>query len=244
MSTGKRKHSRRRATKRPPAAVVPAVQHVPFTTAEELLDALSPRHPYWKEDQSAWVFRGHADITWPLLPAALRPDVLLGYEPGMKEGTFPTNGEQVRAEFKVLWDFLKRADAQGLPVPGDSQLFRLPEGWRQHLAPFLDENLKSGTHQWPPSELLSQAALAQHYGVPTRLLDWARNGAVAAYFAARGAASAWANGNPKKLTHIAIWALNWQYVCNRWPGGTVPQMRNIRGNRSPVGTWLGREQPE
>jgi hypothetical protein len=56
---------------------------------------------------------------------------------------------------------------------------------------------------WPPDELISLMALAQHYGVPTRLLDWTRNPFIAAYFAAIGA--------HESAEKICVWALSGVY---------------------------------
>lgn len=53
--------------------------------------------------------------------------------------------------------------------------------------------------RWP-HWLVELAALAQHHGVPTRLLDFTRHGPIAAYFAAL---------EPKKSAeHLCVWAFD------------------------------------
>ena len=44
------------------------------TTASEFIEALRRSNPLWWEgNQMPWVFRGHADASWKLLPSAWRP---------------------------------------------------------------------------------------------------------------------------------------------------------------------------
>jgi hypothetical protein len=60
---------------------------------------------------------------------------------------------------------------------------------------------------WLPVEYEELAALAQHYGVPTRLLDWSKEINVAMYFASIGAIQAIHNKS-KVEPYVVIWACN------------------------------------
>jgi hypothetical protein len=112
----------------------------------------------------------------------------------------PTVDTQIRAELSTLWEFFCAADRQGLRLPEDSQDLR--EVLKQYVsvADDLFEAVESGKESWPPNHLISLTALAQHYGVPTRLLDWTWNPYIAAYFAA-------ANSR-KGSADICVWAFS------------------------------------
>ncbi|MCL0113594.1 FRG domain-containing protein, partial [Klebsiella pneumoniae] len=80
----------------------------------------------------------------------------------------------------ILRDFYKLADNHGLKVPNVEKL-------RNSLIGRYDYNFtQQGRIEWLSQDILEVAALAQHYGIPTRLLDWSYDPFVSSYFAASG----------------------------------------------------------
>ncbi len=173
-----------------------------FSTVNELFDYLSP----WGEESGldGFVFRGHSNDSYELTPAALRLHVAEDFWRACGSKPFGEQWNwlswQIDAEYRLLRSFYRLADQRGLEVPVSSRM-------RSNLAQDFDTVGLVGFDQqdiWVPTDMHEVAALAQHYGVPTRLLDWTYDIYVALYFAFKGAIG--------KSGNLAIWALNKEYL--------------------------------
>jgi hypothetical protein len=174
-------------------------------TAAEFLDNLRISHPNWRgQNSDKWAFRGQGDARWHLVPKAFRPDTDLGYKGKPVHPPLPPL-RQFEMELAALNHFLFTADRVGLPIPGDNQSLRLPStivGKRDYRT-------------WPWPAMLEVLAIAQHHGVPTRLVDFSHNSLVAAFFAAESAAKKLTAGNEvPRDTCIAVWAVDLWYVAD------------------------------
>ena len=155
---------------------------------EEIYNIFSNIDDHWVRIHRSWIFRGQRSSEWDLLPSLFRIDVA-------KKWILQKKDEEIdyidfcRREFEIIGNFVKLSDSVGLKVLTDSYELRT-------------RDIKKGEN-FPPKQNIEIWAIAQHHGIPTRLLDFSHNGLYATYFAVLDAYV------KNDLTgDLAVWAIN------------------------------------
>lgn len=203
----------------------PYILQIHYEDAKSFLKAISYGGDLYGLFNEHFVFRGHSSDKYLLLPSALRGNMPFESEKiNPKEPKEITDkkyalGEkeqmQVHMEYKFLQDFFNQCDCNGLYVPEVDTL-------RNSFYPGIDGETLLLAGPWLSKQYWELAALAQHHGVKTRLLDWTQDLFVALYFASTGvyndpqeekdvrmALDNYRQGKPIVEEHdMEIWALN------------------------------------
>jgi hypothetical protein len=171
-------------------------------TALEFVTVLEPLTGVFVQTPTlpGYVFRGCSSYSHELLPAAYRSGAKLLGGADWVSPPLVTIGDQCKAELFTLKRFFDVAAANGITLPEDSQGLRA--NFDQLARDMFFSASPERPMEWPPSEFFSIMALAQHYGVATRALDWTWSPLIAAYFAARG-------GMQNKNDKIVVWAFSY-----------------------------------
>jgi FRG domain len=154
------------------------IEIVDCATLDEFWEEMSPIGKRFGRRHDRFIFRGQSNSEWELVPRVFRTSVINTYKRGMMS-TLSNHPGQFFFEWSLLHGFIQYCDAAGLTVPGDSMEFRA----------YFDQNNITNVHgitskNWPQDRVVPLMAMAQHHGVPTRLLDWSSNPYVACYHAA------------------------------------------------------------
>ncbi len=212
-----------------PVAMVelPVVQEVQFSEASEFLQYLDLKNERWGNGlRRKWVFRGHGNCNWELRPSAWREPgkTILAHlrkrleafrdeipPTGIRVSYIKCDYEEcligVAAERQAVVEFAELADEVGLPVDD------VAETGYEILQWFYQGNTAvSASSNFYERPLLIDA-LAQHHGIPTRLLDWTRNPKAAALFAIQELLED--EKLMKECPGIAVWAVRLDCLDSR-----------------------------
>ena len=183
---------------------ISVVQHIEYTNVDIFLNDVSYGGKLYKLFMHGdFAYRGHASNKYKLIPTALRPEsrkrlnqfALCGENDNLKDLEY----FQILKENHILRDFYKRCDRHGLVIENIDRI-------RSTFLDKIDLPTMLTSETWLPKDLWALASLAQHYGLPTRLLDWTHDFFIALFFAVED----YLEGReiPANTEHIVLWALN------------------------------------
>lgn len=180
-----------------------------YASCKDFLKDISFGGTLYNAITADFVFRGHSFETYQLIPTACRKDLkeLLQYariEADNYENNFYF---QELAEAQILLQFYNKCDINHLYVPSVNRL-------RNNVLWGIDINVLKNEIEWLPQDFYEIAALAQHYGEPTRMLDWTYSLETAIYFALSDYLKR--NEDFNKKGNIVIWMLNTEITQKRF----------------------------
>ncbi len=163
-----------------------------FENALDFLDALDVNKSelyktVYNEPYTEFIYRGHKYHDWSLIPSAYRiteedKDSKMDKVAVYKSGNGPTQYKEI----ENFISFVKGMDELGLSISDSSYNFML-EAESKELLFDSNEGDPASYLKFPKESYYPELALAQHYGVKTRLLDFTTSALTALFFASENA---------------------------------------------------------
>lgn len=187
------------------------IQTIRYASGVEFLEDIAYGGKMYQNLKKGFVYRGLQSGTYKLIPSVLRHKLVMRDATGRvvedDENTpfdiAQSEYIQKNVEYISLRRFFDICDQNGLRLPPVERI-RKTLYTHQDIISFLLTG-----EDWLPYDLQELAALAQHYGMETRLLDWTSNIETSIYFAVHEEPCL--SEEEKKdadAEYVAIWVLN------------------------------------
>lgn len=182
-----------------------------YKSARNFLKDISYEGKMYQNLKDGFVFRGHQSGSYKLVPSVLRHKLVQRDAAGNvveddKDAPFDLTGSefiQKSVEYIELRKFFDICDKNCLRLPQIDRIRHTLFNNHDIVSFFLNGD------DWLPDDLQELAALAQHYGMETRLLDWTTSIDTAIYFAVHKEPQLTEEERTNKDSeYVAIWALN------------------------------------
>ena len=182
-----------------------------YKSGDEFLSDISYKGEMYQNLKKGFVYRGLQSGTYKLIPSVLRHKLVMRDAAGRiveddENSLFDISQSefvQKNVEYLSLRRFFDICDQNGLRLPSVDRIRKTLYTHQDIISFFLTGE------DWLPYDLQELAALAQHYGMETRLLDWTTNIETAIYFAVHEEPRL-SKEEKKEIDskYVAIWILN------------------------------------
>ena len=197
------------------------IKEIEINNYDDLVKSIQGKSKKCDDLRDKFIFRGVEDSEFQLIPSALRGDNINDFVDEKFNITVRFNkylealdhdivsqvhsfGEiQFRKELNALMNFLNYTDKSGLKIP-------IKQETRELIEHDIEKKFDENSH-WPDSDFYEVISLAQHYGIPTRALDWSYDYRVALYFAVKNILADDYKNNDEKPDNGVLWAFNYKY---------------------------------
>ena len=187
------------------------IKKITISDFDNLSEIIRGKTDFCPDIRKEFIFRGMSDENYNLCPSSLRKNSKLN-DFVDEDFKVKLNGDvldktnnkiantslaeyQYLKEINTLVKFFENGDKLGLKIPINQDI--------RDLILHRDKERKI-KHLWPDENYFELISLAQHYGIPTRALDWSYDYKVALYFAVKDILT---KNNPK---NGILWAFNYK----------------------------------